>query len=100
MLAIPQKRRFLITMVVIIACATVVNFGLYYIIDLYHVEELKSIVTVASVIAIVIIIMIILIPRNKDDPPTTVLGETNSLTPPPEEDNLDDFVDEDLEKKD
>ena len=95
-------------MVVIIVCATVVNFGLYYLIDLYYVEEnghIKSIVTVASVIVIVTIIMFITIPRNKEEADKPEVDTTNKLAADKEEleekdpmDKLNDFVDEDLDE--
>ena len=68
-LTVQRKRKFLITMLVIIGCATMINYGLYNTLDTYFNtnEELYdsvqwNIISVVIILAIVTVIMIVLIP--------------------------------------
>lgn len=64
-----RKKKFLITMVIIMTCATAVNYGLFNILnthfkhdDVYNAVQV-NILSVVFIIGIVTVIMVILIPK-------------------------------------
>lgn len=67
-----RKRKFLITMIIIMACATAINYGLYNVLsgylktddnnDIYSGVQL-NIIIVLVIIAVVTVIMVALIPK-------------------------------------
>ena len=72
-LTVDRKKRFLITMLIIMGCATMINFGLYNVLNTYFKNSdtgasaystvQLNIIIVLTVIASVTIIMVILIPK-------------------------------------
>jgi hypothetical protein len=116
-LTVQRKRKFLITMLVIIGCATMINYGLYNTLNTYFNtnEELYdsvqwNIISVVIILAIVTVIMIVLIPsenikevmakmeNNSGGPVLEGTGGTTAsgteLTP---EQTLQNMIDEELE---
>ena len=71
-LTVDRKKRFLITMLIVMGCATMINFGLYNVLNTYFKHSGSdsvystvqlNIIIVLTVIASVTIIMVILIPK-------------------------------------
>jgi len=72
-LTVDRKKKFLITMLVIMGCATMINFGLYNVLNTYFKNSETgasaystvqlNIIIVLTIIASVTIIMVILIPK-------------------------------------
>lgn len=72
-LTVNRKKKFLVTMLVIMACATMINYGLYNVLNSYFKNSgtevsaystvQLNIIIVLTVIASVTIIMVILIPK-------------------------------------
>lgn len=69
-----KKNRFIITMVIIIICATMVNYSLYSILSIYFIKPSDvyygvqmSMITTGITIVIVTIMMLALIPTEKVD---------------------------------
>jgi hypothetical protein len=71
-LTVDRKKKFLITMLIIMGCATMINYGLYNVLNSYfknsNTESVYStaqmnIIIVLTVIASVTVIMIVLIPK-------------------------------------
>ena len=127
-LTVDRKRRFLITMLVIMGCATAINYGLYNVLstylntnndsenDIYSGVQLNIIIIIV-IIAVVTVLMIILIPKENvselmnriSNPDGTVLtgagsgGRSTSLglgdsVGTDYDKELDDMVDEDIEE--
>lgn len=122
-LTVDRKKKFLVTMLVIMACATMINYGLYNVLNSYFKSsgtEISAystvqlnIIIVLTVIASVTIIMVILIPKENvnelmakiEGAQTTMIGggtggnNNNELT---DEEQLRNMIDEELEnnKKD
>ena len=72
-LTVDKKKKFLITMLIIMGCATMINYGLYNLLNSYFknsdTESVYStvqlnIIIVLTVIATVTVIMVILIPKD------------------------------------
>ena len=73
-LTVDRKKRFLITMLIIMGCATMINFGLYNVLNTYFKNSdtgasaystvQLNIIIVLTVIASVTVIMVILIPKD------------------------------------
>ena len=72
-LTVDKKKKFLITMLIIMGCATMINYGLYNLLNSYFknsdTESIYStvqlnIIIVLTVIATVTVIMVILIPKD------------------------------------
>ena len=88
-LTVQRKRKFLITMLVIIGCATMINYGLYNTLNTYFNtnEELYdsvqwNIISVVIILAIVTVIMIVLIPsENIKEVMAKMDNENNSNGP-------------------
>lgn len=71
-LTVDKKKKFLITMLIIMACATMINYGLYNVLNSYFKNSdteyaystvQLNIIIVLTVIASVTVIMVILIPK-------------------------------------
>ena len=74
-LTVERKKKFLITMIVVMVCAVAINFGLYNVLSSYFKSESGgggggdigvvtiNILTVIIIISIVTVIMVILIPK-------------------------------------
>ena len=67
-----KNNKFMITMVIVIICATMVNYGLYNIISMYFIKPSDvyygvqmSMITTTITIIIVTIIMLALLPKEK-----------------------------------
>ena len=125
-LTVDKKKKFLVTMIVIMACATAINYGLYNVLNsylgkddnansIYSAVNLNIIITV-TIIAFVTVIMVVLIPNEKvkelmtniekSDHGTVLTGTGNLGTSgtdgyeydeESDAEKLSDMVDEDLE---
>jgi len=115
-LTVQRKRKFLITMLVIIGCATMINYGLYNTLNTYFNtnEELYdsvqwNIISVVIILAIVTVIMIVLIPsenikeviakmdnENNGNGPVLEGNGSAASTETPEQ-TLQNMIDEELE---
>ena len=96
-----NKKKFLITMIIIIACATMVNYGLYNILNVYFVKPSDTysgvqlnIISMVIIIGIVTVIMLVLIP--KENVNELIANLENGHRSP--EQQLQDMIDEELEK--
>ncbi len=127
-LTVDRKKRFLITMLIIMGCATMINFGLYNVLNTYFKNSdtagasaystvQLNIIIVLTVIASVTVIMVILIPKDninemmakiqQQDGAQTIGGGgnlgldgsgNNSTKPLTDEEQLQSMIDEDLEQ--
>jgi len=114
-LTVQRKRKFLITMLVIIGCATMINYGLYNTLNTYFNtnQELYdsvqwNIISVVIILAIVTVIMIVLIPsenikevmakmdNENNGPVLEGSGSAAAGTETPEQ-TLQNMIDEELE---
>ena len=103
-------------MIIIMGCATMINYGLYNVLDMYfHNNDQESaysgvqlnIISVVMIIGIVTVIMVVLIPKEnvnelmkkieKGDMPNKLVDQPVIERTPEEE--LNDMVDENLEDK-
>jgi len=115
-LTVQRKRKFLITMLVIIGCATMINYGLYNTLNTYFNtnQELYdsvqwNIISVVIILAIVTVIMIVLIPsenikevmakmdNENNGPVLEGSGSAAAGTETPEQ-TLQNMIDEELEE--
>ena len=72
-LTVEKKKKFLITMLVIMGCAVAINYGLYNVLNPYfktmdngdtYTNVQWNMITVAMIIGIVTVIMVVLIPKD------------------------------------
>ena len=98
-----KKKKFLITMIIIIACATMVNYGLYNILNIYFVKPSDAysgvqlnIISMIIIIGIVTVIMLVLIP--KENVNELMKNLENGANKSPEQ-QLQDMIDDELEKE-
>src|SRR4249920_4087260 len=125
-LTVERKKKFLITMIVIMGCAVAINYGLFNILSPYfdtidnentYTRVQLNMITVVLIIGIVTVIMVVLIPKetvkefmNTVDKSGSVgvdgaaqstmmkLGD-NDLSAPTPEQQLQEMIDEELEDK-
>ena len=97
-----KKKKFLITMIIIIACATMVNYALYNILNTYVLKPSDTygvvqmnIITVVVIIGAVTVIMFVLIPKENVNELILNMDSGGEKTP---EQQLQDMIDEELEK--
>jgi len=125
-LTVDRKKRFLITMLIIMGCATMINFGLYNVLNTYFKNSdtgasaystvQLNIIIVLTVIASVTVIMVILIPKDninemmakiqqQDNTGAQTIGGgnlgldgsgNNNTKPLTDEEQLQSMIDEDL----
>jgi hypothetical protein len=124
-LTVERKKKFLITMVVIMGCAVAINYGLFNILNPYfksidsedtYSRVQLNMITVVLIIGIVTVIMVVLIPKETvkefmntvdkggvvgDGAQSTMmkLGDSDLQAPTPEE-QLQEMIDEELEDND
>lgn len=99
-----KNKKFLITMIIIIVCATMVNFGLYNILNIYFIKPSDvysgvqlNIIAMIIIIGIVTVIMMILIP--KENMNELLANMENNIVDKSPEQQLQDMIDEELEKE-
>lgn len=102
-----KKKKFIITMIIITVCATMVNYGLYNILDTYVVKPQQaymgvqmSIVSIIIIITVVTVIMLAIIPKDTTNELLAYMEsegniKNNTLTP---EQLVRDMIDEELEE--
>jgi uncharacterized membrane protein len=99
-----KRKKFIITMVIVTVCATMVNYGLYNILDTYLVKPSNvyggvqmNIISIIIIIVVVTVIMLVLIPKDTTDELLANM-EREDATP---EQQLQDIVgsDDELNKK-
>lgn len=98
-----KNKKFLITMIIIIICATMVNYGLYNILNVYFVKPSDvysgvqlNIISMIIIIGIVTVIMLILLPKENINELLANMENTVDKSP---EQQLQDMIDEELEKE-
>lgn len=103
MLTGERKKKFLITMIVITACATMVNYGLYSILNTYLLKPSNAyeitqinIISVGIIIGVVAILMFFLIPKESADEMLRDIQGGSEKSP---EQQLQDMIDDELEKE-
>jgi len=99
-----KKKKFIITMIIITVCATMVNYGLYNILATYVVQPedvymgvQMNIISLVIIITVVTVIMIVIIPKDTTNELIMYMEgkkniEENTLTP---EQQVQDMVDND-----
>lgn len=97
-----KKNKFLITMIIIIVCATMVNYGLYNILNIIKPTDVYSgvqmnIISMVIIIGIVTGIMMVFIPKENVNELLSNMENNNGDKSP--EQQLQDMIDEELEKK-
>jgi len=120
-LTVDKKKKFLITMLIIMGCATMINYGLYNLLNSYFknsdTESVYStvqlnIIIVLTVIATVTVIMVILIPKDNinelmskmEGANTKIIGSDGNLKlndsiELTDEEQLQNMIDEDLSEE-
>ena len=120
-LTVDKKKKFLITMLIIMGCATMINYGLYNLLNSYFknsdTESVYStvqlnIIIVLTVIATVTVIMVILIPKDNinelmskmEGANTKIVGSDGNLKlndsiELTDEEQLQNMIDEDLSEE-
>lgn len=126
-LTVERKKKFLITMVVIMGCAVAINYGLFNILNPYfksidsedtYSRVQLNMITVVLIIGIVTVIMVILIPKETvkefmntvdksggsvvDGAQSTMmkLGSDNDIRAPTPSEELQEMIDEELDNED
>ena len=98
-----KKKKFIITMIIITVCATMVNYGLYNILATYVVQPedvymgvQMNIISLVIIITVVTVIMIVIIPKDTTNELLAYMEgkkniEQNTLTP---EQQVQDMIDD------
>lgn len=107
-----KQKKFIITMVIIIISATVINYGLYSLLDIYFFDSdmfgiQQNIILMIIIIGVVSILMFVLIPKENVNELMMTLENENGVQKTPEqefsdmvtEEQLNDELLDDLHKK-
>lgn len=107
-----NKRKFLVTMIIIMVCATVINYGLYNVLSIYvkkpsnlYNDVQWSIIYTMIVIIVVTVVMIAIMPKDRlnelllqNTNGAHMLDANNNTTLSPEE-QLQNMLDDELDKE-
>lgn len=102
-----RKKKFVITMIIVTVCATMVNYGLYNLLDTYLVKPANvyssvqmNIISIVIVIVVVTIIMLVLIPKDATNELLVMMENSDgALKNRSPEQQLQDMIDDELEKE-
>lgn len=101
-----KRKKFIITMVIIMACATMVNYGLYNILNTYFVKPSETyggvqlnIASMLIIIVVVTVIMLVLIPKENVNEIMASLEMNGSGAHRTPEQQLQDMIDDELSDK-